>query len=175
MVLRILKMHKRLSISIISVIIYAFACFLFFVLAMIALGMEIYDLTEERGAGILAFLFCFGMVFLFLWMLNRDACFVSFEDGKVRRRGFFGGFYREVSVDSIQGVYVAWLARGDGKFIVLADNELKADFVYPRFRLRKENYISFRKTKKNMEFLRSFWSGEIEEKSFFKIIDYKKE
>ena len=72
----------------------------------------------------------------------------------------FGGFYKKCPVDSIRKV-VTYYARHEGNFIYLVD-----DSTYQFDSLRKDSYIRLKNTKKNLTFVQSFWSGEIEKQNF---------
>jgi hypothetical protein len=103
------------------------------------------------------------MLFILVMCLNRTACIIWLEDGIVKRKGLIRGFYKECCIDSIRKVKIHHSHRevGFGAFIYLADDRSPefAKFL----RMRKDSYISFRKNKKNIEFLRTFWQGQIEE------------
>lgn len=134
------------------------------VLILIALFMmtagivcEIGGLVEEKGAGLFCSLFFGVQLVLWLWALNRYASIISFEDGIVKRKGLIGGFYKECPVDTIQKVVVRFVVR-QGHYVYLVDNS-NHQFDH----VRTDSYICFLYTEKNLAFLRSFWSGQIEE------------
>jgi hypothetical protein len=149
-------MKRIISSSLLALIILSFWCILFFTLLIITIGFEMFGFVDEKGAGYLAFcvflvLFCFS-----LWFLNRSACVVWIEENVVKRKGLICGFYKECPIESIETVKIqhAW---HEGDFIYLVDSS-----IHKFDRLRKDSYISFRKNKNNLTFLRTFWSGEIE-------------
>ena len=147
---RIISCHKY------GLMILSFWCILFLFFSVLGLSLEMLELVEEKGAGFFAFCFFLCLFFLFLWFLNRLACVVWMENNTVKRKGLIYGFYKECSVSSIQSVMIqrAWR---EGDFIYLVD-----DSVYKFDRMKRDSYICFCKTKKNINFLRTFWSGEIE-------------
>ena len=149
-------MKRIISSSLLTLIILSFWCILFFAFSIIAIGFEMFGFVEEKGAGYLDFcvflvLFCF-----FLWFLNRLACVVWIEDDVVKRKGLICGFYKECPIESIGKVKIQHAWR-EGDFVYLIDSS-----IHKFDRLRKDSYISFRKNKNNLTFLRTFWSGEIE-------------
>ena len=149
-------MKRIISSSLLALIILSFWCILLFAFSIIAIGFEMFGFVEEKGAGYLDFcvflvLFCF-----FLWFLNRLACVVWIEDDVVKRKGLICGFYKECPIESIGKVKIQHAWR-EGNFVYLIDSS-----IHKFDRLRKDSYISFRKNKNNLTFLRTFWSGEIE-------------
>ena len=149
-------MKRIISSSLLALIILSFWCILFFAFSIIAIGFEMFGFVEEKGAGYLDFcvflvLFCF-----FLRFLNRLACVVWIEDDVVKRKGLIYGFYKECPIESIGKVKIQHAWR-EGDFVYLIDSS-----IHKFDRLRKDSYICFRKNKKNLAFLRTFWSGEIE-------------
>lgn len=112
--------------------------------------------------GLLLFGVTFGIFCFLLFALNRSACVVWFEDGIVKRKGLLRGFYKECPVQAIQTVKIQYVSRQVGfkTFIFLVEDQTPADQKF--WRMRKDSYISFRKNKKNLAFLRTFWSGKIE-------------
>ncbi len=128
-----------------------------FAMSMTGLFFEVFGATEDKGAGLLCFIIFAGLFFLLIWISNRLVNVIRFENGKITRRGIFGGFYKECPINSIQKVVIKYVWR-EGYFIYLVDtSNNRFDSV------KKDSYISFRKTKQNMAFLHSFWSGVIEE------------
>jgi len=80
----------------------------------------------------------------------------------IKRKGLIHGFYKECSVRAIQTVKIKYVHRevGFGTFIYLIDDRTQS---YKKFlRIRKDSYICFRKNKKNLAFLNTFWSGKVE-------------
>ena len=149
-------MKRIISSSLLALITLSFWCILFFTLLIISIGFEMFGFVDEKGAGYLAFcvflvLFCFS-----LWFLNRSACVVWIEENVVKRKGLICGFYKECPIESIETVKIQHAWR-EGDFIYLVDSS-----IHKFDRLRKDSYISFRKNKNNLTFLRTFWSGEIE-------------
>ena len=149
-------MKRIISSSLLALIIPSFMCILFFAFSIIAIGFEIFDLVEEKGAGYLDFCIFLVLSCVFLWFLNRSACVVWIEDDVVKRKGLICGFYKECPIVSIGKVKIQHAWR-EGDFVYLIDSS-----IHKFDRLRKDSYICFRKNKKNLAFLRTFWSGEIE-------------
>ena len=149
-------MKRIISSSLLALIILSFWCILFFAFSIIAIGFEIFDLVEEKGMGYLAFCEFLFLSCFFLWFLNRSACVVWIEDDVVKRKGLICGFYKECSVESIQRVKIQHAWR-EGDFVYLIDSS-----IHKFHRFRKDSYICFRKNKRNLAFLRTFWSGAIE-------------
>ncbi len=109
------------------------------------------------GAPLLGFAVLSLIITFFLLVINRMLCTVWLEDGVIKRKGLCGGFYKELNIDDIQKV-VFYLPHKESMFIYLVDDsEHKFD------RARSDSFICFPKTEANMEFVRSFWNGEIEE------------
>ncbi len=131
-----------------------------FTMSMVGFGYELFGSVEEEGAGLFAFVVFGGLFLLLLWASNRLVHVISFEDGKIIRRGVFGGFRKECPVSLIQKVVVKYVWR-EGHYIYLVDDS-------PRQfdSARKDSYICFRKTEKNLAFVHTFWSGVIEEHAF---------
>ena len=157
-----MKHNKKIISSKSSLVSCTFTILMFFVLSLIPLGLAISKKPQEIGAGLLLFVPLFGLGCFLLWFLNRAACVVWIEDGMIKRKGLIRGFYKECSVRSIQAVQIKYVHRevGFGTFIYLIDDRTQP---YKKFlRIRKDSYICFRKNKKNLAFLRTFWSGEVE-------------
>ena len=157
-----MKHNKRIISSRSSLVSCTFAVLVFFGLSLISLGLAVSKKPQEIGAGLLLFVPLFGLGCFLLWFLNRAACVVWIEDGMIRRKGLIRGFYKEYSVRSIQAVQIKYVHRevGFGTFIYLIDDRTQP---YKKFlRIRKDSYICFRKNKRNLAFLRTFWSGEVE-------------
>ena len=150
-------MKKTISCHKYGFIILLLWSVVFSLLCVIGLGVEIFGLAEEKGAGLLAFGIFLCLSLFFLWSLNRLACVVWIENGTVKRKGLIYGFYKQIAVSNIKSVVVKHTWR-EGDFIYLVD-----DSTYKFNRARKDSYVCFAKTKKNLELLRSFWSGEIKE------------
>ena len=153
---------KKIISSKSALVACIYAIITFFGFTMIALFVMIATQGEEKTIGIMIFLFCLSMLVFLLFYVNRSACVIFVEDGVVKRKGLVFGFYKECPVHSIRRVKIQYSRHevGFGTFVYLVDDN-KEEFK--RFlRLRKDSYICFRKTKKNMEFLNTFWSGRIE-------------
>ena len=139
----------------------SFLVILFFVFSLISLFGIVFGKLEEIWFWLLFFGSCFGLLCFSVWSLNRAACIVWIEDGMIKRKGLIYGFYKECSVRTIQTVKIKYAHKdaGFGTFIYLIDDRTQP---YKKFlRLRKDSYICFRKNKKNLAFLRTFWSGAI--------------
>lgn len=149
-------MKKIMSCPKYALIILSFWSVLFFTFSMLALGFEMLDLLEEKGAGYLSFCVFLVLTCVFLWFLNRLACVVWIEDGVVKRKGLICGFYKECSVESIQTVKIQHTWR-EGNFVYLVDGS-----IHEFDRFRKDSYICSKSTQKNLAFLRTFWTGEVE-------------
>jgi hypothetical protein len=153
---------KKIISSRSSLAVCSFAIVLFWGLSLLPLGLVVFGESKEIGAALLLFGSFFGLGCFLLWFLNRAACVVWIEDGMIKSKGLIHGFYKECSVRSIQVVRIKYVHRevGFGTFIYLIDDRTQA---YKKFlRIRKDSYICFRKNKKNLAFLRTFWSGKIE-------------
>ena len=145
-----------------SLILCIFSIIMFWGLSLIPLGLLIFGEPQEIVAGLLLFGVVFGFGCFLLWFLNRAACVVWIEDGMIKSKGIIHGFYKECSVRAIQTVKIQYVHRdvGFGTFIYLIDDRTQP---YKKFlRVRKDSYICFRKNKRNLAFLRTFWSGAIE-------------
>lgn len=147
---------KKVISSKTALVISSCLSVLSFVFSFLALGLELFGLADEKGAGFLSFGMFLLLSFFCLWYLNRSACVIWVENGTVKRKGLIWGFYKECPVDSIQMAKIQYAWR-EGNFIYLVDNS-KHQFD----RTRTDSYICFRKTKKNLDFLSTFWSGVIE-------------
>ena len=157
-----MKHNKRIISSRSSLVSCAFAVLVFFGLSLLPLGLVVFGESKEIGAALLLFGSFFGLGCFLLWFLNRAACVVWIEEGMIKSKGLIHGFYKECSVRSIQVVRIKYVHRevGFGTFIYLIDDRTQA---YKKFlRIRKDSYICFRKNKRNLAFLRTFWPGAIE-------------
>ena len=157
-----MKHNKKIISSRSSLVSCTFAVLVFFGLSLISLGLAVSKKPQEIGVGLLLFVPLFGLGCFLLWFLNRAACVVWIEDGMIKRKGLIRGFYKECSVRAIQTVQVKYVHRevGFGTFIYLIDDRTQPYKKF--FRIRKDSYICFRKNKKNLAFLSTFWSGEVE-------------
>ena len=155
---------KKIISSRSALVLHSYAVIVFFALPFFFLWPVISKTTSpgEKAMELLLFGFTFGMFCFLLFSLNRSACVVWFEDGLVKRKGLFRGFYKECPVRAIQTVKIQYVSQqvGFGTFIFLVEDRKPEDRKF--LRMRKDSYISFRKNKKNMAFLRTFWSGKIE-------------
>ena len=153
---------KKIISSRSALVLCSFSTFLFWGLSLIPLGLVVFGEPQEIGMGLLLFGVLFGFGCFLLWFLNRAACVVCIEDGMIKRKGLIRGFYKECSVRAIKTVRTKYVYRevGFGTFIYLIDDRTQP---YKKFlRIRKDSYICFRKNKKNLEFLHTFWPGEVE-------------
>ena len=156
---------KKIISSKSALILYSVSIPIIFAFAMIGLAFGIFGSVGENIFGFLLFAFFIAMLWLMVWTLNRAACIVWVEDGKVKSKGLIWGFYKECPILSIRKVKIEYSLHEAGrraqKFIYLVNDGAEE---YKRFfRVRKYGYISFKKNKKNLEFLKTFWSGPIEE------------
>ena len=154
-----MKHNKEIISSRSSLVSCTFAVLVFFGLSLISLGLAVSKKPQEIGAGLLLFVPLFGLGCFLLWFLNRAACVVWIEDGMIKRKGLIRGFYKECSVRAIQTVKTEYVYRA-GTFIFLVDDHTPSYKKF--FPTRKDSYICFRKNKKNLAFLHTFWSGEVE-------------
>ena len=153
---------KKIISSRSSLAVCSFVIVLFWGLSLLPLGLVVFGESQEIGAALLLFGAFFGLGCFLLWFLNRAACVVWIEDGMIKRKGLIYGFHKECFVRSIQTVKIKYVHHevGFGTFIYLADDRTQP---YKKFyRIRKDSYICFRKNKKNLAFLRTFWHGEVE-------------
>ena len=157
-----MKHNKKIISSRSSLVSCIFAVLVFFGFSLISLGLAVSKNPQEIGAGLLLFVPLFGLGCFTLWFLNRAVCVVWLEDGMIKSKGLIHGFYKECSVRAIQTVKIKYVHRevGFGTFIYLVDDRTQPYEKF--FRIRKNSYICFRKNKKNLAFLRTFWSGDIE-------------
>ena len=109
------------------------------------------------GAGLLWSAIFLGISALAITVINRSCCRIWLEEGKIKRKGFFGGFYKECDVKDIKWVKEGYV-RYMGRCIFLMDDS-PHKFNY----LRKDSYICFVKSKYSLEFLRNFWEWPLEE------------
>lgn len=152
-------MKKIISSKLLPLLHFIFAIF-FFTISILSLTGELLGLFEDKGAGIMWFIILLCFSALLVWDVNRMACIVCIQDGIIKRKGLFCGYYKECPVDSIRSVVTKSIWR-EGNFIYLVD-----DSAHEFNSTRKNSYIRFLNTKKNVEFLRSFWSGTIENVPF---------
>ena len=153
---------KKIISSKSALVLCSFSIVLFFCFSLIPFGFVVFGESQEIGAELLLFGVFFGLGCFLLWFLNRAACVVWLEDGMIKRKGLLCGFYKECSVRTIQTVKIKYVHRevGFGTFIYLVDDSTQP---YKKFlRIRKDSYICFRKNKKNLAFLRTFWLGTLE-------------
>lgn len=95
------------------------------------------------------------MCLFYLFFANRAGCRVWYENGCVKRRGAFWGFYKERRVDEITSVTIQKLPRV-GPLIVLNDGSKHGANI-----ARRNSCICFEETPKSIAFLASFWKREI--------------
>lgn len=153
---------KKIISSRSTLVSCCFSIILFFGFSLIPLELVMLGEVQEKGVGALLFCIFLGFACFLLWYLNRAACLVWIEDGMIKRRGLIHGFYKECPIRAIQAVQIKYVHRevGFGTFIYLIDD--RAQPYKKFFRIRKDSYICFRKNKKNLVFLRTFWSGTVE-------------
>ena len=153
---------KKIISSRSALVLCSFSILMFWGFSLLPLGLVVFGESQEIGAGLLLFSAFFGLGCFLLWFLNRAVCVVWLEDGMIKSKGLIHGFYKECSVRAIQTVKIQYVLRevGFGTFIYLVDDRTQPYEKF--FRIRKNSYICFRKNKKNLAFLRTFWSGDIE-------------
>jgi hypothetical protein len=133
---------------------------MFWGFSLLPLGIVVFGESHEMiDEALLLFSAFFGLGCFLLWFLNRAVCVVWLEDGMIKSKGLIHGFYKECSVRAIQTVKIKYVHR-EGTFIYLVDDRTQSYEKF--FRTRKDSYICFRKNKKNLAFLRTFWSREVE-------------
>ena len=157
-----MKHNKKIISSRSALVLCSFSMLMFWGFSLIPLVLVIFRKPQEIGAGLLLFVPLFGFGCFILWFLNRAVCVVWLEDGMIKSKGLIHGFYKECSVRAIQTVKIQYVLHevGFGTFIYLVDDRTQP---YKKFlRIRKDSYICFRKNKKNLAFLRTFWSREVE-------------
>ena len=132
-----MKHNKKIISSRSALVLCSFSILMFWGLSLLPLGLVVFGESYEIGAGLLLFIASFGLGCFLLWFLNR-------------------------AVRAIQTVKIQYVHRevGFGTFIYLVDDRTQPCEKF--FRIRKNSYICFRKNKKNLAFLRTFWSGTIE-------------
>lgn len=153
---------KKIISSRSALVLCSYSSILFFAFSLISLGFVMFGQAQEKWIGVLHFGFFLGLACLFVWYLNRAACVIWVEDGIVKCKGLICGFYKECPVRSIQIVKAKYQREvGFGTFVYLVNDRTQE---FKKFlRIRKDSYICFRKNKKNLAFLRTFWAGTIEE------------
>lgn len=153
---------KKIISSKSALVLCLYSGVLFFTFALISLGVVVLGEGQEKGIGVLLFCLFLGFACFILWYLNRAACIIWVENDIVKRKGLICGFYKECSVQSIQAVKIQYVQRevGFGTFIYLIDDRTRPYKKF--FRISKDSYIGFRNNKKNLAFLRTFWSGTVE-------------
>lgn len=144
----------------IYLLIFCLGIAFLFLAAMLSENVQ----AKEKIICFLCLIFSLAMSFLGLWYMNRGACVVWVENGVVKSKGLICGFYKECPVSAIRRVKKVYVGRNQGArgtFIFLVTDR---NCKYKKFlNMRKDSYLCFGKNKKNIEFLRTFWSGEIEE------------
>ena len=171
-ILKGVEMNKIISSK--SSLVTSFILIIFFgCFSLFMLGLMVSGVIPPKGMGLLIFAFFAGLTCFSLWYLNRNVCIIWVEDGVVKSKGFIRGFYKECPVRSIKCVkivHLSFLEEGTfeaGYFIYLVSDRKEE---YKKFlRLRKDSYIVFRKTKKNIAFLRTFWTGTLDKASSISI------
>ena len=157
-----MKHNKKIISSRSALVLCSCSILMFWGLSLLPLGLVVFGESHEIGAALLLFSAFFGLGCFLLWFLNRAVCVVWLEDGMIKSKGLIHGFYKECSVRAIQTVKIQYVHREVwfGTFIYLVDDRTQPYEKF--FRIRKNSYICFRKNKKNLAFLRTFWSGTIE-------------
>ena len=151
---------KRIFASKKALATYPFAIVLFFVCSILFFCLICSSKTENIVPGLMGFLFPFSLFCILLLSLNRSACIIWVEDGIVKRKGLIRGFYKECPISSIKKVTLHHIHR-QGTFIYLVDDSTEE---YKKLSpIRKDSYICFKKTRKNLEFLSEFWQDGIQE------------
>lgn len=108
-----------------------------------------------------AFVMFFGMFVLCVLSFNRGACIVWLDPQRriIGRRGLFGGYRLQVSVDDVQTVVVRYEVK-DGKYFYVVDRQKRSfDFI------KKNSYIYLAANEKNLSFLRQIWFGPVEDQT----------
>ncbi len=152
---------KKIISSKLDLFLNIYASLLFFVFSIMGLLLGLFGTDHEKHVGFLLFAFFLFLTVLLVWTVNRTACIVWVENDTVKCKGLISGFYKECPVRQIQSVRIKFMHHelGFKSFVYLVTD---STYEYKKFyRRRKDGYICFKKTKKNLEFLRTFWSGSI--------------
>lgn len=152
---------KRICASAKDAIFYSLCAIFFLFLSLSGLMHDIVCIAEKEpfGAGFVGFA-AFGAVAAFLgWCANRFGCLIRIENGVIKRRGLFVGFYKDCSIENIQNVIVKTFIKQGDFFVLIDDSQHPFDYV------RKDSCICFRKTKRNTAFLKTFWNKEVIERT----------
>ena len=143
---------------------YLMVICLFFAIVCLGAAFSNNTPTNEKLICLFGFIVFLAVTFLGLWCMNRGACVVWVENGIVKSKGLIIGFHKECPLSSIRSVKIKSIIhrrgfQGDFIFLVTDRTDDHKKFI----NTRKDSYLCFGKNKKNLEFLRTFWSGEIEE------------
>lgn len=103
------------------------------------------------GVSFLILVFVFPLMVLFDYKINH----IWIEGDTVKQISFFKRRYKECKIRDITLVVSFFIYR-EGEYIALINEFLPKDQIKP------QKYIYFKKTKRNLEFLNSFWHGRIE-------------
>ena len=136
-----------------------FASTVLFAASLLLLGVILFGEVQGKWTAVLFFGISTGIAWICLWYCNRAACIVWVEDGMVKRKGLFWGFYKEHPVCAIQTVKELYVYK-EGRFLFLVTDLISSDQRF--IRARKDSYISVRKNQQNLKWLSAFWSGKIE-------------
>lgn len=135
-----------LIVLFIAMIVFALFCLL---------DAAIFNEWENAQTAIVAYLLVAICSFFALLWCDRKIYRVWIEDGVIKQLSLLKRRTEECRIEDIKLV-VTFYAYREEEHIALIN-----EFI-PKDQIKPQKYIHFRKTKKNMEFLRTFWHGRIE-------------
>ena len=147
---------------------YRMGLFIFGMVLLLGLSILAVITFFDKDQGVELRIFCaaafvmfVGMLVLCVLSLNRGACIVWIDPQRriIGRRGLFGGYRLQVSVDDVQTVVVRYELK-DGKYFYVVDRQKRS------FDCRKKNsYIYLAENEENLRFLRQVWFGLVEDQT----------
>ena len=147
---------------------YRMGLFIFGMVLLLGLSILAVITFFDKDQGVELRIFCaaafvmfVGMLVLCVLSLNRGACIVWIDPQQkiIGRRGLFGGYRLQVSVNDVQTVVVRYEVK-DGKYFYVVDRQKRS------FDCRKKNsYIYLAENEENLRFLRQVWFGLVEDQT----------
>lgn len=110
---------------------------------------EFFKFIEIDGLPPITYIIWILVELFLIYGVNSFSCVVWVEDDIIKSKGLIYGFYKECPIKDIRSVQIQYV-RHEGEYIYLIDNTE-----------RKSSRLYFKKTKKNLDFLRTFWNGEL--------------
>ena len=148
--------RKRILVDKSGIAFWVF--FLFFIIVFnIGISFVDFDITNISLLVMIIILRVFTLALFVLVSLffNRSCNYVYFQNGVLERRGFFFGFRKIIEVKSIIHIEKKFLHL-DGTYYLLFDDNSN---VYERIKKNSAIFIPFNEA--GLEFIKSFWKGEI--------------